>query len=187
MAFDAVLTGSLKRHAQSLAAIVAGLGTANAKATAISPQVWPGLNEYDSEAVIRAVHSGPLERPRNAEAARQHFRMLRVGLRAWMAGQTQPIGMPCYAEFSSGVATALDHVRQQCEGSVLIVSSGGPISNAVGQILATPHEAIIEMNLRIRNSALSEFSFNPKRHVLQTFNTLPHLDSPDGAALVTYA
>ncbi len=70
---------------------------------------------------------------------------------------------------------------------MLIVSSGGPISNAVGQILSTPHESTIEMNLRIRNSAVSEFSFNPKRHVLQTFNMLPHLDDADGTALVTYA
>jgi broad specificity phosphatase PhoE len=190
MTFDAVLTGSLKRHAQSLAGIVAGLGSAKANfanAAALTPQVWPGLNEYDSEAVIRAVHSGPLERPLNAEAARQHFRLLRLGLRAWMAGQTQPVGMPSYAEFSAGVAAALDHVRQHCEGAVLIVSSGGPISNAVGQILSTPHESTIEMNLRIRNSAVSEFSFNPKRHVLQTFNMLPHLDDADGTALVTYA
>ncbi len=188
MTFDAVLTGSLKRHAQSLAGIVAGLGTtAASSATALTPQIWSGLNEYDSEAVIRAVHSGPLERPLNAEAARMHFRLLRLGLRAWMVGQTQPVGMPSYAEFSAGVAAALDHVRLQCEGSVLIVSSGGPISNAVGQVLLTPHESTIEMNLHIRNSALSEFSFNPKRHVLQTFNMLPHLDSADGAALVTYA
>ena len=188
--FDAVLTGSLKRHAQSLAGIVAGLGSADSNATALTPQIWPGLNEYDSEAVIRAVHSGPLERPLNAVAARLHFRLLRLGLRAWMAGQTQPVGMPSYAEFSAGVAAALEHVRQHCKGDVLIVSSGGPISTAVGQILATPHESIIEMNLHIRNSAVSEFSFNPKRHVLQTFNMLPHLDSADsadGAALVTYA
>ncbi len=183
MTFDAVLTGSLKRHAQSLAGIVSGLGTDSA----LTPQVWPGLNEYDSEAVIRAVHSGPLERPLNAEAARQHFRLLRQGLRAWMAGQTQPVGMPSYAEFSAGVAATLDHVRQHCEGAVLIVSSGGPISTAVGQILATPHDSTIEMNLHIRNSAVSEFSFNPKRHVLQTFNMLPHLDSAEGKALVTYA
>jgi broad specificity phosphatase PhoE len=190
LTFDAVLTGSLKRHAQSLTGIVAGLGSADSNATALTPQVWPGLNEYDSEAVIRAVHSGPLERPLNAEAARQHFRLLRLGLRAWMAGQAQPLGMPSYAEFSAGVAAALAHVRQHCQGAVLMVSSGGPISTAVGQILATPHESTIEMNLHIRNSSVSEFSFNPKRHVLQTFNTLPHLDSADsadGAALVTYA
>eukprot|EP01137_Pigoraptor_chileana_P002731 Opistho-2@41962 len=53
--FDAVLTGSLKRHAQSLAGIAEGLGQAP------EPLVWPGLDEYDSEAVIRAIHPAPLE------------------------------------------------------------------------------------------------------------------------------
>ena len=55
------------------------------------------------------------------------------------------------------------------------------------ELLGAPFEAAIEMNLRIRNSALSEFSFNPKRHVLHSFNQLPHLDGPDAAGLETYA
>jgi broad specificity phosphatase PhoE len=70
---------------------------------------------------------------------------------------------------------------------VLLVSSGGPIATAVAQILGTPHEAFVELNMRIRNTAVSEFAFNPKRHALLTFNTLPHLDTPEYADLVSYA
>jgi len=179
--FDAVLTGSLKRHAQSLAGIAEGLGQAP------EPLVWPGLDEYDSEAVIRAIHPAPLEKPVTAELVRHHFRLLRDGLQAWMHGDTAPQGMPSYAEFSAGVAGALRHVLERCEGQVLIVSSGGPISTAVGQVLATPAETTIELNLRIRNSSVTEFAFTPKRHMLVTYNTLPHLDSPEGAAMVSYA
>ena len=47
--------------------------------------------------------------------------------------------------------------------------------------------ATIELNLQIRNSAVTEFTFSPKRHALLTFNTLPHLDSLDAAEWVTYA
>ena len=181
--FDAVLSGGLRRHAQSLAGIVEGLAQGDLPAA----QIWTGLNEYDSEALIRTVHQGELERPLQAQAAQQHFRLLRVGLRAWMAGQSRPEGMGGYAEFAAGVAAALQHVREQCTGNVLLVSSGGPISNAIGQVLQTSGEAIIDLNLRIRNSSVSEFSFNPKRHALLTFNTLPHLDSPAAAAMVTSA
>ena len=46
---------------------------------------------------------------------------------------------------------------------------------------------MIELNLRIRNSALTEFAYNPKRHMLVTYNTLPHLDHPDLAGWITYA
>ena len=41
--------------------------------------------------------------------------------------------------------------------------------------------------MRIRNSALTEFAFTPKRHMLLTYNTLPHLDHPDYADWVSYA
>ncbi len=181
--FDAVLSGSLRRHAQSLAGIAEGL----AQPDLPSAQIRAGLNEYDSEALIRCVYSGELDPPKNAEAARQHFRLLRAGLRAWMAGQSQPQGMASYADFSAGVAAALSHVREQCEGHVLLVSSGGPIACAIGQLLQASSEAVIDLNLRIRNSALTEFSFNPKRHALLTFNTLPHLDSLEAAAMVTSA
>ena len=39
----------------------------------------------------------------------------------------------------------------------------------------------------LRNTALTEFVFNPKRHTLLTYNTLPHLDSDEHRDWVTYA
>jgi broad specificity phosphatase PhoE len=95
--------------------------------------------------------------------------------------------MPSYKDFVGGIEAALDHVRQNHAGDVMIVSSGGPISTAVGQVLGAPAETTIELNLRIRNTALTEFVFNPKRHMLLTYNTLPHLDSDAHREWVTYA
>ena len=181
--FDAVLRGSLRRHAQSLDGIVRGLGDVAAP----EASVWPGLDEYDGEAVIRAVHAGPLAPPSTPEAYRDHFRMLRQGLAAWMQGSTAPVGMPSYAEFVAGIRQVLDHVRTQCSGNVLLVSSGGPITTAVGQVLGTPAETTIELNLRLRNSALTEFAYTPKRHMLQSYNHLPHLDGLPAANWVTYS
>ena len=45
----------------------------------------------------------------------------------------------------------------------------------------------IELNLRMRNSSLTEFSVTPRRHMLVTFNTVPHLDSADFRPWVTHA
>ena len=86
-----------------------------------------------------------------------------------------------------GVTSALDHVRQNFNGDVLLVSSGGPIATAVAQVLAAPPATSIELNLRIRNTALTQFVFNPKRHQLLTYNTLPHLDGAEYRDWVTYA
>jgi broad specificity phosphatase PhoE len=103
-----------------------------------------------------------------------------------MAGRVQPEGMPSWADFVAGVVQALDHVRSQCEGKVLLVSSGGPISTAVTQVLGAPAPTMVELNLRIRNSAVTEFSFTPKRHNLHSFNHLPHLDGKQWDDWVTY-
>jgi broad specificity phosphatase PhoE len=104
-----------------------------------------------------------------------------------MGAAVSPTGMPSYTEFVRGVTSALDHVRAQHTGNVLLVSSGGPISTAVGHLLGTAPEMTIALNLRIRNSAVTEFVFNPKQHQLLTFNTLPHLDSAEYAPWITYA
>ncbi|MCU0762360.1 MAG: histidine phosphatase family protein [Hydrogenophaga sp.] len=183
---DAVITGTLKRHAQTWAGIAEGAGFPH------EPLAWPGLNEYDSEAVIRAIHPHTLPRVASAQAApaqyRQHFRLLRDGLAQWMAGTVSPQGMPSYSDFVRGVTSALDHVRQHhVERNVLIVSSGGPIATAVGHVLGLSPERTIDLNMRIRNSAVTEFQFNPKRHTLLTYNTLPHLDAPEFSDWITYA
>ena len=179
--FQAVITGTLRRHQETFAGIARGLDWQ------AQPVLWPGLNEYDSEAVIHAIHPMPLPKPDTPELYRHHFRLLRDGLTQWMAGVVSPRGMPSYNDFVHGVSSALDHVRQNCEGNVLLVSSGGPISTAVGHILGTTPEATIELNLRIRISSVTEFHFNPKRHSLVTYNTLPHLDHPDHASWITHA
>jgi broad specificity phosphatase PhoE len=169
--FDAVLTGTLRRHVQTLAGIETGLQVRH------DALALPGLNEYDSAAVVRGIHPGPIAAAETPEQVRQHFRLLRSGLQQWMAGATQPAGMPSHADFVAGVVQALDLVRaQQAEGTTLIVSSGGPIATAIGHVLGLGAEATIELNLHIRNSALSEFKVGPKRHTLISFNTLPHLD-----------
>ena len=92
-----------------------------------------------------------------------------------------------YPAFVQGIVDALDHVRNTYSGNVLIVSSGGPISTAVGHLLGTSPEATIELNFRIRNTSVTQFAFNSKRHMLLSYNNLPHLDDPANATLETYA
>ena len=212
--FDAALTGTLRRQINTFDGICEGMRTEKSRAivaersdgrasnvssapsggsevhavTSVGAhKLWPGLNEYDSHAVIATVHSGKLEKPTTPEQYRHHFRLLKDGLKQWMNGVVSPRGMPSYSDFVRGVTSALDHIRQTYTGNVLLVSSGGPISTAVGHILGCPPDATIELNLRIRNSSVTEFAFTPKRHMLVTYNTLPHLDAPEYAEWITYA
>ncbi len=181
LSFDAVLMGSLKRHRQTWEGIAEGAGLQ------MSPEVWPELNEYDSPALIATVHPEPLGKPDTPEMYKHHFRLLRTALQKWMAGETHPQGMPSYSEFVHGIQTVLAHVRSTYKGRVLLVSSGGPISTAVGQVLGAPADTTIELNLRIRNTALTDFIYTPSRHMLLSYNNLPHLENSEHHKWVTFA
>jgi broad specificity phosphatase PhoE len=95
--------------------------------------------------------------------------------------------MPSFAEFSAGIQAVLQHVKETHSGRVLIVSSGGPIATTVSQVLAAPAETAIELNLRIRNTAVTEFAYTPKRHMLLSYNNLPHLDGTAYQGWTTYS
>ncbi len=179
--FDAAFTGTLQRQVKTFEGICAGAGLP-LQATQLA-----GLNEYDSQAVIAAIHPHKLEKASTPEMVRSHFRLLKDGLKQWAAGVISPRGMPPYTDFVSGITDVLDHIRQTHEGNVLLVSSGGPIATAVGHVLGCSPETTIELNLRIRNCSVTEFAFTPKRHMLVTYNTLPHLDAPEHATWITYA
>ena len=179
--FEAALTGTLNRQIQTFAGICEGLGAP------LAAVQWPGLNEYDSAAVIAASHPGTLGKADTPELYKHHFRLLKAGLAQWMAGDCSPAGMPNHTSFVAGINSALAHVAGHYTGDVLLVSSGGPIAMAVGHLLNASAGATIEMNMRIRNTSVTEFAFNPKGHRLLTYNTLPHLDAPQYASWVTYA
>ena len=102
LTFEAVITGSLKRHRQTWEGIQEGLQDKQPQAL-----VWPGLNEYDSEAVIRCVHPEPLAKPTTPELYKHHFGLLRKGLVEWMHARTQPTGMPLFVDFVKGIKDAL--------------------------------------------------------------------------------
>ncbi len=180
--FDAVFLGSLRRHAQTFAGINAGLQLG------VPTHVRPELNEYDSHAVIAATHASPLPPRDTPEGFKQHFRILRDGLRQWMDGTVAPEGMPSYQDFVAGIVSVAREICQHhVKQNVLLVSSGGPISTLVGHLLATMPETTIELNYQIRNTAVCEMRITPKRLKFMTFNALPHLDAIADGALHTYA
>lgn len=181
--WSAVLTGSLRRHRQTWAGIAEGSGWTH------EPQVWPGLNEYDSEALLAALPACKhLTDPTSPDGYKRHFRLLRDALTQWMAGTISPQGMPSYTDFVDGATAALAHIRREHpEGHVLVVSSGGPIATLVGHLLSTPPETTIELNMQLRNTAVTELVGGAKRQRLVSFNTLPHLDGADYRDWITAA
>jgi hypothetical protein len=108
--FDAVVTGTLRRHTETFQGIAQGMGL---KADVLQ---WPGLNEYDSEAVISAVYPHKLEKPTSPEMYRHHFRLLRDGLtsgwRAWSARAACPATTGLYGRHQRAGPCARPAPRQ---------------------------------------------------------------------------
>jgi broad specificity phosphatase PhoE len=188
--FDALFTGTLQRQTETAQGIFEGhsdLGTPPSRET------FPGLDEYKPEAIMMAL-TGNFPAPALAAArrdpvvVREHFRILREALLAWAEDRTKPEGMPVWQAFQDSAVEALVEARRRFpDGNVLIVSSGGPIAAVVAATLNAPPATAVELNLRIRNSSLTEFAATPRRHNLISFNGLPHLDTNPDPALVTYA
>jgi broad specificity phosphatase PhoE len=188
--FDAVFTGTLRRQTETAQGIFEGHAELGSRPL---QETFSGLDEYKPEAVMMAF-TGNFPAPALAAArrdpvvVREHFRVLRQALLAWAEDRTQPVGMPVWQAFQDGAVAALIEARQRFpDGNVLIVSSGGPIAAAVAAALNAPAATAVELNLRIRNSSLTEFTSTPRRHHLVSFNGLPHLDTNPDPTLITYA
>jgi broad specificity phosphatase PhoE len=187
--FDAVFTGTLRRQIETADAIL----ESHPEYSASAREIIPGLDEYKPEAILTAltgespVMTAAGAARRDPMVVREHFRLLREALLAWAEDRTRPVDMMPFREFQDGAVGALIEARQRfADGHVLVVSSGGAIGAMVAQVLNAPAATAVELNLRIRNSSLTEFASTPRRHHLVSFNGLPHLDSGD-PSLLTYA
>jgi broad specificity phosphatase PhoE len=188
--FDALFTGTLQRQIETAQGIFQGHAELGRE---VLEERFAGLDEYKPEAIVMALTGEPpvpaaAAARRDPVAVREHFRLLREALLAWAEDRTHPAGMPVWEQFQSGAVAALIEARQRFpDGNVLVVSSGGPIAAMVAAVLKAPPATAVDLNLRIRNSSLSEFASTPRRHHLVSFNGLPHLDTNADLSLMTYA
>jgi len=179
--FDRVVTGTLRRHRETLAGIAEALPGLPAAET------FAGLNEYHADVLLKA-HLGErgLPLPEHAGDRRGHFRVLREALYAWVDGTLSADAHLSFAEFEAGVRQALEAARHGAE-RVLVVSSGGPISTAIGAVLGVAPRMVVELNLQTRNTGLSELRAGSQRAHCVSFNAVPHLDRRDRRDAITYS
>lgn len=181
--FDAVITGTLQRQIDTWNGMAEG-----ANWQGHTPSRHAGLNEYDSHAILQAYLTEPLPKPSTPELRRMHFQKLREGLKAWSLGECNPPTMPTYKDWVANMQDALGQAEALATGDkrIAVVSSGGPITTLLGGLTGMPPEASIELNLRIKNTAISELVVSKRTSVL-SFNETPHLQKPHTAQMLTYA
>ena len=178
-AFDQVVRGSMRRHLETLTGIEEGIGRP------LAGKEDARLDEYDSHALLRA-HLGDKPMPQG-EDRRAHFRVLREAMYGWTDGTLRGTAHEPFAQFRARVLAALAAARAGTAKRVLVVSSGGPISTILAEVLGMPLRGVVDLNLQTRNTGITELQAGANRIHCVSFNNVPHLDRPDRAGALTYS
>ena len=173
----------MRRHTETLAGIAEGMGRE------LGGAVDARLNEYDSHSLL-AAHLKGGSMPQSDDR-REHFRILREAMYLWCDGTLlgKPGGAPFgpFGEFRGRVLAALAEARASKAKRVLVVSSGGPISTILAEVLGMPPRGVVDLNLQTRNTGITELQAGTSRIHCVSFNNVPHLDRPDRAGALTYS
>jgi broad specificity phosphatase PhoE len=195
--FDESFTGTLSRQRRT-EEVVAETYRAAGKAWP-KAEVLPGLDEYPADEIMGTLL--PILSAQNAriqqlevehkattggrERYRSFHRLLSAVMEEWIAGEHETNGMTRWEEFRDRVRRDFRKILAR-EGNgrrVAVFSSGGVIGVSVQTVLQAPDLMAAELNWRVHNCSLTEFTFSGSRITLDTFNAVPHLADPE---LLTY-
>lgn len=180
--FDRVVTGTLRRHAQTLEAMRRALPHLPAEC-----EIHPGLDEYDFHALFRALRDEQRGLIGNANGSpREFFKALRQVLHLWAEGALDDRVPETWSAFQQRVANVRAAIQQSGAQRVLAVTSGGVIGALTQQVLQAPSATAIALNMQIRNSSVTHCFFNREAMQLSSFNGIAHLDQPQRHAFQTY-
>lgn len=190
--FDEIYCGALirqKRTAEIVGECFAarGLGWPEVQSSA-------ELNEYDADGLISKLIPAMAERDaafremvaafeqnrQSPERNRYFQKMFEAVTSVWLIGEMELTGVESWAAFSQRIREELKRIVK-LEGSgrrVAIFTSGGVIGCAVQSALEAPEAKALEINWRVRNCSLTEFTFSRGRLSFDSFNAIPHLDDP---------
>lgn len=173
--FQRVVSGTLLRHRQTLE----GTGID------VQPELLPGLNEFDFFGLVNIfLQQYPAYGPVNFADVREFFLALRKALPMWAEGG---IDNPpeSWASFQTRIRESLDALISEDVERVLVISSGGPISALLREVLQLSVRHMMDVNLQTANTSITRLQFKNGKARMQSFNGLPHLDHPSTSHLIT--
>jgi len=162
--FDEVWSGSLQRQRQT-AELAMGR----------EPEISEDWNEYDANGILHNF-APPYELEDGADRNRKFQKVFEPAMLAWLAAEEHP-RVETWATFRERVLRALRRIQDgPSNRNVVLFTSGGPISVLVQAAIAAQERCFLEVNWRVKNCSLTEFTFSRERISLDSFNCLPHLE-----------
>ncbi len=172
---DVVLRGSMRRHAETAQACLGELEAAP------EVQVEDAWDEFDHVAMLGALPA-PFEGRRPTKPEWQAW--FEEATDRWTDGHHDAEYAESFAAFTSRVDTALRRTAEE-QGTVLVLSSGGPIAWAAASLLSpddrpTAGRLWRRLNPVCVNSGITRLITGRRGTTLVTFNDHAHLDgSPE--------
>jgi broad specificity phosphatase PhoE len=185
-AFDGVLVGGMKRHAQSAAAVAEGYAQGGGEKLP-APELDTGFDEFDHHAIFDSFARRHPQGQDLQRAAREGIDalapLIRAALVAWSRDEIE--GAPeSWSAFGERVAGAGGRAAAREDRRLLVLTSGGVAARLAQAALQAPDAGAIHLNLSLRNSALVELHRLDGTLALGSWNAVPHLH--DARELWTY-
>lgn len=189
---DEIHSGTLRRQVRT--AEMTGEGMREAGLPWPGLQTFEGFNEYNADEILkhllpelkeRDADFGKLEDEMKAateprDRYRTFHRLLEAVMTVWASGEYDSDGAPSWTEFRDGVRDGLRRIMASGGGgrTVAVFTSGGPVGIGVQTALRAPDQTALDLNWRVRNAAISTFTFGGGRVSLDSFNDITHLGDP---------
>lgn len=186
---DEVYSGSLKRQIQS--ADSCGESFASSGKSWPETQILEGLNEYGADEMMDKLKQELVEKHARVrklydeydtateehERYRTFHRLLETVMEHYIAGEYESNGFETWREFHDRVNYAYRIIRDR-EGKgrkIAVFTSGGPIGVSVQSCLRAPEQQAGNLNWRVYNASVTQFTFRADRISLDHFNGISHL------------
>lgn len=191
---DRCVAGSLQRQRHTAESALERLRAAGLAAPEVD--VDPAFNEFDADAVIRALLPSVLEREpealhimRNAAQNRAEFQRLFSSLvLRWVAGDYDAPQLQSWVDFVDQVRGGLERVLERADSkqNIAVFTSGGTITALLHLVAGVPADRAFELNWQIVNTSLSRLKFRGRDVALASFNSHVHLELLRAPELITY-
>lgn len=184
--FDAIYAGSLRRQQETAAGLAPRIDSPE-------PVVLPGLNEYESHAVLNSYREQYAERDgfdlSGDMKDRKFFqRFLEAACLRWVRAELDSEAIEPFADFKQRVRESLETIMaDNAKGRRVVVStSGGVIAVAVQSVLGLSDEQAIGLNWMVYNTSITRIPFSGNKRSLSMFNAIPHLEQAAHLSRITY-
>ncbi len=173
---DLVISGSMRRHRETTANVLEGLGAT------VEVTEDAGWDEYDHVAMLAKV---PRESAGERPTAAEFQSWIELATARWTSGEFDEEYAETFAAFAGRVRAGLDRAVAAGSGITLVVTSGGPIAWVAASLLGggIPGSVPIwaRLNVVCANTGVTKLIAGRRGVTLVGFNEHTHLESVPGA------